>query len=119
MQIYMKDGKALKVKSAGGVLTPKSSSETWAFDNPIYGIADQTDTTFNVQFTSNSQSFSKIHMWLDNSAWLLDYDNVNVASGIYHKESVSFGDEAYRTIILAQPASGDFLTWIERFATKQ
>lgn len=52
-------------------------------------------------------------MWLDGRTWKLDYDDVNVGSGIYHKESITFTDTAYRTIILAQLASGDFLTWLQ------
>lgn len=40
-------------------------------------------------------------------------------SGMLGGSFTGWKDEAYRTIVLDEPATGDFLTWLQKNAVKQ
>lgn len=108
MQIYMKDGKALKIN--GGYLSPKASGETWVL-NEYYIVPDPT-LTFNVDFESNGNNYSKITV-SGNRKTGLQYDDITVSFPDYRIMN------EYREIILANPATGELLTWLQANGTKQ
>lgn len=110
MQIYMKDGKALKINGGGGYLSPKASGETWVLDSTA--SYDDLSVTFNANFTSNGLSFSSIKL----SASLqrqIRYDSTVV------KAFESWTSEAYRKLTFDAPPTGDLLTWLQANGTKQ
>ncbi len=68
--------------------------------------------TFNVDFVSNGNNYTKITV-SPNARVGLSYDNTVVSNpgGAIESE--------YRQIILASPATGDLLTWLQANGTKQ
>lgn len=117
MEIYMKDGKALKV--TGGYLAPKNETETWVLSN--YGtIADGFEQ--EAAFVSNGHEFSKISY----SAFKIFYDTTPVtyklgitSNGGEWVNANIFTDQAYRTLTFTTPPTGDLLTWLQANGTKQ
>ena len=85
MQIYMKDGKALKINGGGGYLSPKASGETW--------VLNETLKTGNIKgtisFTSNGTRYSKITV-MPLSKSRLKYDRTI-------QEDVLYGSNKKRT----------------------
>ena len=68
-----------------------------------------------VSFTSNKKSFTSIEARRIQIFTWIYYDSTEV----YNGPSEVWVDEAYRTITLEQPATGDLLTWLQRNAVKQ
>ena len=107
MQIYMKDGKALKI-NGGGYLSPKASGETWVL-NEILRLGHIVYTT---SFTSNSTRYSKITVFpFSNSR--LKYDSTIVYN------TSGWINQAYRKITFDTPPTGDILVWLRKNGTKQ
>lgn len=113
MQIYMKDGKALKINGGGGYLAPKASGETWVLNETIEIPLDIIE--WNVNFTSNGTTYTKL-TWADTPRQILKYD-----STVVYKESPvpSWLDQAYRTITFDTAPTGDLLTFLQANGTKQ
>ena len=112
MQIYMKDGKALKI-NGGGYLAPKASGETWVLNESILVAHDEH--TWNVTFTSNGTTYTKL-TWSSSQKQILIYD-----STVVYKEFPvsSWLDQAYRTITFDDTPTGELLTWLQANGTKQ
>ena len=68
-----------------------------------------------VSFTSNGESFTSIEAKKTAISTWIYYDSTEV----YNGASEAWLDEAYRTITLKQPATGDLLTWLQKNAVKQ
>ena len=100
-----------------------TSGETWYFNDTI-GKPD-TDT-FDVNFTSNGTAYMTIYRNYRLSSqfnWdVLFYKNTDSNKGVavydYLKSSSPWLDEACRTIVLDEPATGEFLAFLEANATK-
>ena len=119
MQIYVKDGKALKVKSEVGVLTPKSSGETWVLN--VQGNAPQNALN-GISFLSNGVQFSSIYVYSDRFFNNLNYDSTNVCALTSTATGFEFDgwvEDAYRTLIFTTPPTGDLLTWLQANGVKQ
>ena len=119
MQIYMKDGKALKVTGGGGYLAPKIETETWVLGT-IGTIADGFEQ--EATFVSNGHEFSKISY----SAFKIFYDTTPVtyklditSDGGEWVNANTFVDQAYLTLAFVTPPTGDLLTWLQVNGTKQ
>ena len=97
-------GKALY--AAGGGLSTGKSWLLYSTVNPSYFGADKI---FNVEFTSNNTSYNRLGLGRAPNVILYD-DTLVCSSGIMQ--------EAYRQITLAEPATGDLLTWLQANATK-
>lgn len=99
----------------------KKKGETWYLNESIDSTAIIID---NIEFTSNSKTFTKI--WINyesrTTSFLL-YDSEEIASIHFDIDtrnwSTNWENEAYRTITLASPATGDLLTWLQSNAVKQ
>lgn len=98
------------VVEVGGV-TP--TSETWVI-NEVPSLPYMA--TYSVGFESNSTRFSEIYMAEHGPESHILYDNSTVADWDNYD---GWYDQAYRTITLDSPATGDFLTWLEANAVKQ
>ena len=68
-----------------------------------------------MSFTSNEKSFTSIEARKTAIFTWIYYDSTEVYDG----PSEVWVDEAYRTITLAEPATGDLLTWLQSNAVKQ
>ena len=96
------------------------SGETWHFNDTI-GEPD-TDT-LNFNFTSNGAAYTRIYLYVNTSPFvmkILRYDNADSGSKdpAYVYGNKKWVNEAYRTIVLDEPATGDVLAFLEANATK-
>ena len=99
----------------------KKKGETWYLNESIASTAVTID---NIEFTSNFETFTKIIISYESKvASYLLYDSKLVASISRNTNTVNWSttweNEAYRTITLASPATGDLLTWLQANAVKQ
>ena len=97
-----------------------SSGKTWYFNDTI-GMPD-TDT-LNFNFTSNGAAYTRIYLYIRTSPFvmkLLRYDNADSGSNdpAYNYANNKWINEACRTIVLDEPATGDVLAFLEANATK-
>ena len=91
-----------------------TSGETWYFNDTIGYIV-----SLSVNFTSNGVEYNamkrtKFGFRIDDMTYLFGSDST---SAYDYKESTWY-DEAYRTIVLDEPATGDVLAFLEANATK-
>ena len=95
-----------------------TSGETWYFNDTI-GYPDPN--TLNVNFTSNGDAYDAM-MRVRFSSISNDLVYKKLASGAtkqaYNYKKSTWYDEAYRTIVLDEPATGDVLAFLEANATK-
>ena len=100
--------------SAAVQVTKAAAGETWVL-NQTFGYL--TTQTFTVNFTSNGQNYDKIDI----------YAPKPIQQEIRYGDSSEFvwdvqggwTNEAYRTVVLDSPATGELLTWLQSNATKQ
>lgn len=96
------------------LLQKPDTSEQWLINSVVslepYVEAGK-EKEFNVNFTSNNTSYSRI--MLGGSAHLIMYGDpiINAGSG-------GNMQDAYRQITLAEPATGELLTWLEANAVR-
>lgn len=91
------------------------SGETWYFNDTIGYII----TALGVKFTSNGVAYNgiirlKAGRFIDDMAY--QYGSSNQSAYSYFDSA--WYDEAYRTIVLDEPATGDVLAFLEANATK-
>lgn len=92
------------------------ATETWVL-NSFFHFENSQWTTLSASFTSNGQSFSSITYHYAPTAYMyINYDNIWVYDNDDH---AGWANEAYRTIVLDTPATGNLLTWLQANATKQ
>lgn len=97
-----------------------TSGKTWYFNDTI-GYPD-TDT-INVNFTSNGAAYNRINRQRVSGVFKIDILNyLNIGTGekvvVYNYLNNIWEDEAYRTIVLDEPATGNVLAFLEANATK-
>ena len=93
-----------------------TSGETWYFND---NLLPNSKGVFVVNFTSNGVAYTKMmkRNVLINS--LMNYENSEGVVKVYDSRSTtSWVNEVYRTIVLDEPATGDFLAFLEANATK-
>ena len=93
------------------------SGETWYFNDTI----EYPRSSFDVNFTSNGVAYIKMMRirsgkFFDQLVYLLNNAGDNAAA--YNYKTSTWYNEAYRTIVLDEPATGDVLTFLEANATK-
>ena len=91
-----------------------TSGETWYFNDTIGYIVN-----LGVTFTSNGVEYNgmkrtRFGIRVDDLSYVFGIDST---SAYDYKESTWY-DEAYRTIVLDEPATGDVLAFLEANATK-
>ena len=94
------------------------SGETWYFNDTIGSFGTGIITA---NFTSDGAEYITMHeVKLGNFAHQLQYENTNteLISPVYNYKKNKWTDKAYRTIVLDEPATGDFLAFLEANATK-
>ena len=95
-----------------------TSGETWYFNN----IIGSTNGILSVNFTSNGTKYMKMYeLKVNNVIHRLHYNRSNDTSRVdrvYDYKTSTWYNEAYRTIVLDEPATGDVLTFLEANATK-
>lgn len=101
--------------------TPVIETETWYLNNSITIL----DSPVSINFVSNSTNFTTISFTRKGPSMYIKYDDTTVGEVELltdigdNKHYTSWTNEAYRTITLASPATGDLLTWLQKNAVKQ
>ena len=96
-----------------------TSGETWYFNN----IIGRPNDIFYVNFTSNGTKYAKMYeLKVTNVIHRLHYERSNVDGAkvdmAYNYKTHTWYNEAYRTIVLDEPATGNLLAFLEANATK-
>ena len=92
-----------------------TSGETWYFNDTI----DTCKNSKNVNFKSNGVAY--VHFMEQYSKFfdeLFYYKDQFNGTRVYDYNTSTWYNEAYRTIVLDEPATGDALTFLEANATK-
>ena len=93
-----------------------TSGETWYFNDTI-GYPDHD--TLNVNFTSNGTEYTRMHeIKIGHLNQYMQYEGDTVFDGVYNYQTSTWYNEAYRIIVLNEPATGDVLAFLEANATK-
>ena len=92
-----------------------TSGETWYFNDTI----DKCMQTKTVNFKSNGVAYVKF-MELSNKFddYLYYYKDDTNNTSVYNYKTSTWQNEAYRTIVLDEPATGKLLAFLEANATK-
>ena len=91
-----------------------TSGETWYFNDTI-GYPDPD--TLNVNFTSNGAKYTAMKRINYKFLNYLSYENES-RTATYDYSASKWPNEAYRTIVLDEPATGKVLAFLEANATK-
>ena len=97
------------------------SGETWYFNDTIGSISSYG---LYINFTSNGVAYTKIFratiMVGKDFLPIMRYYNsdTEAAANAYNYNSNTWYNEAYRTIVLDEPATGEVLAFLEANATK-
>ena len=93
-----------------------TSGETWYFNAQL--VANSIGS-FVVNFTSNGVAYTKMIKRNVLINTLMNYENSEGVVRVYDSRSTPiWKNEAYRTIVLDEPATGDVLAFLEANATK-
>lgn len=91
-----------------------SSGETWVLNE--YLAFGGGDWSYDINFTSNGNSYSKFRYHLINPmAAYLVYGTTEV----YNVDAHSWTNEAYRTVIFETTPTDNLLTWLQANGVKQ
>lgn len=93
------------------------SGETWYFNDTI----GKPNGSIVVNFTSNGVAYKAImEMYAGKFTEPLVYiTDGGMQQAVYNYKNSTWYDEAYRTIVLDEPATGDVLAFLESNAVKQ
>ena len=92
-----------------------TSGKTWYFNDTI-----ESSGIIAANFTSNDTEYSRMHEIKRGSfAHQMQYENANtgVISVVYDYKKNKWKNNAYRTIVLDEPATGKLLAFLEANAT--
>ena len=94
------------------------SGKTWYFNKTI-GLVGSS--VINANFTSDGTEYSRLHeVHVGSFAHQMQYENTNTGDidPVYDYKKNKWKYEAYRTIVLDEPATGKLLAFLEANATK-
>ena len=93
-----------------------TSGETWYFNDTLRNIHSEFVT---VNFTSNGTEYTRMHeIKIGNLNHYMQYEGDDIFDGVYNYKTSTWYNEAYRIIVLNEPATGDVLAFLEANATK-
>ena len=93
------------------------SGETWYFNDTIGYLQDNL---VDANFTSNGVAYTRMRYVSFGKISQLQYEipKSGVARKVYDYDTSTWTNEAYRTIVLDEPATGEVLEFLEANATK-
>lgn len=125
-KIVFKGGRVTLADIVAKVVEAEAEAEdelagTWVFDDEPDIFTSQT---YNISFTSNNQTYSKLSCTYGGEVYFLNYDEMLAYFNQPSYEASGWEDEAYKTINitskLAEVTNGDaLLAWLKANATKQ
>ena len=77
--------------------------------------------TINISFTTNNLKATSFGIAYSNSTSIITYGNIGQVASYNDRNDNAYvwTNNAYRTIILDEPATGDLLAWLQANAVKQ
>ena len=99
------------------------SGETWYFNDTLGSIGNVSNELY-VNFTSNGVSYTIMRQIIirEGKSYIpvIQYYNSDTKAfaNVYRYDRETWYNEAYRTIVLDEPATGDVLAFLEANATK-
>lgn len=112
------NGKLMQGDIVAELVGSATSGKTWYFNETI-GFA--SSRVINANFTSNGTEYTRMNeIKFGSFSHQMQYENVNTGytSVAYDYKKSKWKKEAYRTIVLDEPATGDLLAFLEANATK-
>ena len=112
------NGKLMQGDIVVELVSSATSGETWYFNDRI--ITTDTDALY-VNFTSNGVEYTGFHKRFISSmkVYMLQYLKSGGHDLVYSSTNNNpWFNEAYRTVVLDEPATGDVLAFLEANATK-
>ena len=112
------NGKLMQGDIVVELVGSSTSGETWYFNDTI---EEPYGSIVDVNFTSNGAEYTRMHETkVGNFAHQMQYENINTGAtrAAYNYKKSNWIKEAYRTIVLDEPATGDVLAFLEANATK-
>ena len=111
------NGKLMQGNIVVELVGSATSGETWYFNDTI-GIPD--NNSIAVKFTSNGVTYAVMLRIATKFSDQLMYrqGGVGTQNAAYNYKTSTWYNEAYRTIVLDEPATGDVLAFLEANATK-
>ena len=97
--------------------TPPPITETWVLNETL--PTPDSDLFFSINFVSNNHSYTAIIWDSDVTCYTYGKPSSEGGGGQAVYSVIGWIDSAYRTITLAEPATGDLLTWLQSNAVKQ
>ena len=91
------------------------SGETWYFNDTIDGCRDSKSVAFKSNGVAYVSFVEQGDKFFDNLNY---YENRLDSTAVYDYKTSTWYNEAYRTIVLDEPATGDVLAFLEANATK-
>ena len=116
------NGKLMRSDIVVELVGSATSGETWYFNETL-----SPTTSFHVQsgITTNGTHYQWLKVWYNYSlgkptitCYPKEYPETGGSNHIYAPKKYGWKNAAYRTIILDEPATGDFLAFLEANATK-
>ena len=93
-----------------------TSGETWYFNDTIGNIYMGVVAC---NFTSNGTEYTRIHeVRIGKFVHQMQYEGDTLVNNVYNYKTSTWTNEAYRTIVLDEPATGNVLAFLEANATK-
>ena len=93
-----------------------TSGETWYFND---SLVTKSNGTFVVNFTSNGTEYTRmVEARAGKFFRQMQYEGDTGTNKVYDYNTSTWVNEAYRTIVLDEPATGDVLAFLEANATK-
>ena len=93
-----------------------TSGETWYFNDTIRNVGFGV---LAVNFTSNGTEYTRmVEVRVGKFVHQMQYEGDTGSNKVYDYNTSTWTNEAYRTIVLDEPATGDVLAFLEANATK-
>lgn len=98
------------------------TTETWVIKDFAPTTRSSTAlATINISFTTNNLKATSFGIAYSNSTSIITYGNIGQVASYKtgNDDAYVWTNNAYRTIILDEPATGTLLTWLQKNAVKQ
>ena len=93
-----------------------TSGETWYFNDTIGNV---DSLIIPVNFTSNGTEYTRMReVRIGKFVHQMQYESGTVANMVYNYKTSTWTNEAYRTIVIDEPVTGEVLAFLEANATK-
>lgn len=99
----------------------KKKGETWVINDDNALLDSFTEVEADINFVSNGESFDSLACYIAERRFFISYFTGATGKAVWDSDGGWEGvsSQAYRTITLAEPATGDLLTWLQTNAVKQ